>query len=142
MFVVKYSADGKYIASGLGDGSIRVRTLPGWMGAAPRLHVGVVPVMVLRVRSRSSVGSACAGVQQVLNTATGHTHVLGVGTGSRMPVTSLRFRPVSAASKTKNVLLAVGECAVLAPARPRPGACGGSPRLTPASAPCCVPGRR
>lgn len=66
VFAVKFSYDSKYIASGLGDGSIRV-----------------------------------------LNQSTGHTHVLGMGRVGHMPVTSLRFRPVTTASKTKNVLLAV-----------------------------------
>jgi len=66
VFVVRWSPEGKFIASGLGDGSIRV-----------------------------------------LNTETGHVHMLNVGRGRHMPVTSLRFRPLSSSSKTKNVLLAV-----------------------------------
>lgn len=117
VFVVKYSDDGKYIASGLGDGSIRVRIVvslccsAGSRGHGWGLWCGAPPV-----RDRGAARHLCSLTTgpdsrwQVLNTATGHTHVLGVGAGSHMPVTSLRFRPVSTASKTKNVLLAVGAC--------------------------------
>lgn len=65
VFVVRFSPDGKLVAAGCNDGSIRV-----------------------------------------FNLKTGYIHNLNVGKFS-MPTTSLRFRPISSASKTKNVLLAV-----------------------------------
>lgn len=65
VFVVRFSPDGKLVATGCNDGAIRV-----------------------------------------YNLRTGYVHNLNVGVHN-MPTTSLRFRPISAASKTKNVLLAV-----------------------------------
>lgn len=66
VFVVQFSPDGKMVAAGLGNGSIRVTKLD-----------------------------------------TGRRYVVAAGSVMSMPCTSLRFRPTSAASKTKNVLLAV-----------------------------------
>ena len=42
----------------------------------------------------------------MFNLKTNYVHNLNVGVHN-MPTTALRFRPISAASKTKNVLLAV-----------------------------------
>lgn len=45
---------------------------------------------------------------QVYQTSSGRlAYQLGVGSTDPLPITALRFRPVSASSKTKNVLLAV-----------------------------------
>lgn len=66
VFCVKFSPDGRMLAAGGGDGTVRV-----------------------------------------FNTYTGRlSYTLNAGGTSNLPTTSLRFRPINSASKTKNVLLA------------------------------------
>lgn len=66
VFCVQFSPDGKFVAAGCGDGSIRV--LNGTSGEV--------------------------------------SYTLQVGSSVALPATALKFRPVSATTRTKNVLLA------------------------------------
>lgn len=98
VFVVRFSPDGKLVATGCNDGAIRVRGL-------------CVCACCMQLNPRGNDTWACV---QVYNLKTGYVHNLNVGVHN-FPTTALRFRPISAASKTKNVLLAVSECSLHTP---------------------------
>ena len=125
VFVVKWSPEGNMLAAGLGDGSIRVRhthtqahtLLPPHMDRQHAVH----PSRHLYASHLHVAHALTAAVLQVFNTDTGYTHLLNTGHKFAFPVTSLRFRPMSTASKTKNVLLSVSTCTheCAAPLKPR-----------------------
>jgi len=119
VFVVRFSPDGRLVATGCNDGAIRVsgfhrvgllglRALPARMKGAvlfPYL-LWYALCCVTSAHVRGFPGVCACVASQVYNLRNGYVHNLNVGVHN-MPTTALRFRPPSAASKTKNVLLAV-----------------------------------
>jgi WD40 repeat protein len=87
VFCVKFSPDGKFVAAGCGDGAIRVT-----------FHYFILWIStVSNLTNNSKVFNSQSGVL---------AYNLQGGSNVALPTTAIRFRPVTATTRTKNVFIA------------------------------------